>query len=206
MDRDGLLRSLSVRVRDERVLAAMAQVPRELFVLPDMVAAAYEDAPLRIGHGQTISQPAIVARMCQLLELRDTDRVLDVGTGSGYHAAVLSRLCEHVWGIELEEQLALRAARTLLQAGIDNVTVVAGDGALGLLEHAPFDAVNVAATSGGEVPPALLQQLAPSGRLVAPVSDGHCEQLVRLRRTERGFEHERLESVRFVPLRARPFP
>jgi protein-L-isoaspartate(D-aspartate) O-methyltransferase len=205
MDRDRLLRSLAMRVRDERVLAAMAAVPRELFVLPDMAAAAYEDAPLRIGHGQTISQPAIVARMCELLELRATDRVLDVGTGSGYHAAVMSRLCEHVWGIELEEQLALRASRTLRAAGIHNVTVVAGDGAEGLPAHAPYNAINVAATASGDVPPALVAQLALGGRLVAPVSDDRSEQLVRVRRTERGFEHERLEAVRFVPLRERPF-
>jgi len=206
VDRDGLLRSLSLRVRDERVLDAMAAVPRELFVLPDMAAAAYEDAPLRIGRGQTISQPAIVARMCALLELRSTDRVLDVGTGSGYHAAVMSRLCEHVWGIELEEQLALRAARTLLRAGIGNVTVVAGDGAAGLPEHAPYDAINVAATSDAEVPPALEAQLALGGRLVAPVACEHGEQLMRVRRTESGLEREWLEPVRFVPLRARPFP
>ena len=204
MDRDRLLRSLAMRVRDERVLAAMAAVPRELFVLPDMAAAAYEDAPLRIGHGQTISQPAIVARMCELLELRWSDRALDVGTGSGYHAAVMAQLCEHVWGIELEEQLALRASRTLRAAGIHNVTVVAGDGAEGLPEHAPYNAINVAATASGDVPPALVQQLALGGRLVAPVSDDRSEQLVRVRRTERGFEHERLEAVRFVPLRERP--
>ena len=201
MDRDRLLHSLAMRVRDERVLDAMAAVRRELFVLPDMAAAAYEDAPLRIGHGQTISQPAIVARMCELLELRWSDRVLDVGTGSGYHAAVMSRLCEHVWGIELEEQLALRASRTLRAAGIDNVTVVAGDGADGLPEHAPYNAINVAATASGDVPPALLQQLALGGRLVAPVSDDRSEQLIRVRRTEDGFERERLEAVRFVPLR-----
>jgi protein-L-isoaspartate(D-aspartate) O-methyltransferase len=201
MDRDRLLRSLAMRVRDERVLDAMAEVPRELFVLPEMAAAAYEDAPLRIGHGQTISQPAIVARMCELLELRWSDRVLDVGTGSGYHAAVMSRLCEHVWGIELEEQLALRASRALRAAGIHNVTVVAGDGADGLPEHAPYNAINVAATASGDVPPALLQQLALGGRLVAPVSHDRSEQLVRVRRTEQGFEHERLEAVRFVPLR-----
>jgi protein-L-isoaspartate(D-aspartate) O-methyltransferase len=201
MNRDGLLRSLATRVRDERVLAAMAAVPRELFVSPGMTAAAYEDAPLRIGHGQTISQPAIVARMCELLELRPTDRVLDVGTGSGYHAAVLAQLCEHVWGIELEEQLALRASRSLARAGIDNVTVVAGDGAWGLPAHAPYDAINVAATADGEVPPALEQQLALGGRLVAPIVDDGGEQLVRVRRNEAGFERERLESVRFVPLR-----
>jgi protein-L-isoaspartate(D-aspartate) O-methyltransferase len=201
MDRDGLLRSLATRVRDERVLAAMASVPRELFVMPTMAAAAYEDAPLRIGHGQTISQPTIVARMCALLELRPTDRVLDVGTGSGYHAAVLSRLCEHVWGVELEQQLALRAARALALAGIDNVTVAAGDGALGLPAHAPYDAINVAATAHGEVPHALEQQLALGGRLVAPIVDDAGEQLVLVRRHEGGFERARLESVRFVPLR-----
>ncbi len=201
MDRDALLRSLATRVRDERVLEAMASVPRELFVMPTMAAAAYEDAPLRIGHGQTISQPAIVARMVELLELRATDRVLDVGTGSGYHAAVLSRLCDHVWGVELEQQLALRASRALAQAGIDNVTVVAGDGSLGLPEQAPFDAINVAATAHGEVPHALEQQLALGGRLIAPVADDGAEQLVLVRRHDAGFERSRLESVRFVPLR-----
>jgi protein-L-isoaspartate(D-aspartate) O-methyltransferase len=201
MDRDGLLRSLASRVRDERVLAAMAAVPRELFVASGMTAAAYEDAPLRIGHGQTISQPTIVARMCELLELRPTDRVLDVGTGSGYHAAVMSRLCEHVWGVELEEQLALRASRSLHRAGIDNVTVVSGDGSRGLPEHAPFDAINVAARARGEVPPALEQQLALGGRLVAPIVDDGGEQLVLVRRDEGGFERRRLEPVRFVPLR-----
>ncbi|MDX6681648.1 MAG: protein-L-isoaspartate(D-aspartate) O-methyltransferase [Solirubrobacteraceae bacterium] len=201
MDRDGLLSSLATRVRDERVLAAMAAVPRELFVTPSMAAAAYEDAPLRIGLGQTISQPTIVARMCELLELRPTDRVLDVGTGSGYHAAILAQLCDHVWGIELEEQLALRAARALARAGIDNVTVVPGDGALGLPERAPYDAINVAATARGEVPPALEQQLALGGRLVAPVAEAGSEQLVRVRRRETGFERARLEPVRFVPLR-----
>lgn len=201
MDREKLLRSLAMRVHDERVLAAMADVPRELFVMPQYAAAAYEDAPLRIGHGQTISQPAVVARMTALLELRPGDRVLDVGTGSGYHAAVLSRLCAHVWGLELHEQLALRAARSLTTAGIDNVTVLAGDGAQGLPEHAPYDAINVAATARGKVPPALEQQLALGGRLVAPVLDDQGEQLVLVRRHEGGLERRRLESVRFVPLR-----
>jgi protein-L-isoaspartate(D-aspartate) O-methyltransferase len=201
MDRDGLLRSLATRVSDERVLAAMAAVPRELFVTPQYLAAAYEDAPLRIGHGQTISQPTVVARMAELLELHPMDRVLDVGTGSGYHAAVLSRLCDHVWGLELHEQLALRASRSLVRAGIDNVTVLVGDGAAGLPDRAPFNAINVAATARDEVPPALEQQLALGGRLVAPVLDESGEQLVLVRRHEGAVERRRLEPVRFVPLR-----
>jgi protein-L-isoaspartate(D-aspartate) O-methyltransferase len=200
MNREELLRSLATRVFDERVLDAIAAVPRELFVVPGMAAAAYHDAPLRIGHGQTISQPTVVARMAELLELHPLDRVLDVGTGSGYHAAVLSRLCDHVWGIELNEQLALRAARALTRAGIENVTVMAGDGAAGLPEHAPYNANNVAATARGGVPSALEQQLALGGRLVAPVADDDSEQLVLVRRHEGGFERQRLESVRFVPL------
>jgi len=200
MDRDGLLSSLSNRISDERVLAAVAAVPRELFVSPALAAAAYNDAPLRIGHGQTISQPTLVARMCELLELDPGHRVLDVGTGSGYHAAVLSRLCSHVWGIERNAQLALRAARALLRAGIDNVTVVTGDGAAGLPEHAPFDAINVAATAREQVPPGLEQQLAVGGRLVAPVAGEDGERLVLVRRLADGCERRPLEAVRFVPL------
>jgi protein-L-isoaspartate(D-aspartate) O-methyltransferase len=201
MGRDELLRSLRTRIADERVLAAIAAVPRELFVAPQLAAAAYVDAPLRIGGGQTISQPTVVARMCELLTLAPTDRVLDVGSGSGYHAAVLSRLCAEVHGVELDPQLAIRAARALAAAGIDNVTIVAGDGTLGLPEQAPFDAINVAATARYEVPPALEQQLADDGRLVAPVANGDDEQLVLVRRGPGGFERRLLEHVRFVPLR-----
>jgi len=200
MDRDGLLSSLANRISDERVLAAVAAVPRELFVSPALAAAAYNDAPLRIGHGQTISQPTLVARMCELLELDPGHRVLDVGTGSGYHAAVLSRLCSHVWGIERNAQLALRAARALLRAGIDNVTVVTGDGAAGLPEHAPFDAINVAATAREQVLPGLERQLAVGGRLVAPVAGEDGERLVLVRRLADGCERRPLEAVRFVPL------
>lgn len=201
MAREDLLRSLSRRISDERVLDAVAAVPRELFVSPSMAAAAYVDAPLRIGGGQTISQPTVVARMCELLELSPTDRVLDVGTGSGYHAAILSRLCDHVWGVELNPQLAMRAARTLDRAGIRNVTVFFGDGVLGLPEHAPFDAINVAATARDHVPPALKQQLGDGGRLVVPVVRGRDEHLVRIRRGADGLVREVLEPVRFVPLR-----
>ncbi|MDX6707142.1 MAG: protein-L-isoaspartate(D-aspartate) O-methyltransferase [Solirubrobacteraceae bacterium] len=201
MGREDLLRSLSRRICDERVLAAIAAVPRELFVSRALAAAAYEDAALRIGGGQTISQPTVVARMCELLELSPTDRVLDVGTGSGYHAAVLSRLCDFVWGVELDPQLALRAARTLTRAGIHNVTVCSGDGAQGLPEHAPFDAINVAATARDRVPPVLAEQLGDGGRLVVPVARGRDEHLVRVRRQADGFAYEALEPVRFVPLR-----
>jgi protein-L-isoaspartate(D-aspartate) O-methyltransferase len=201
--REDLLRRLSRRIFDERVLAAIAAVPRELFVSPAMAAAAYVDAPLRIGGGQTISQPTVVARMCELLELTPADRVLDVGTGSGYHAAVLAQLCDHVWGVELDPQLAARAARALQRAGIHNVTVSAGDGAQGLPEYAPFDAINVAATARDRVPAALEEQLAGDGRLVAPVARGRDEHLVRVRRDRAtgGVFRESLEAVRFVPLR-----
>jgi protein-L-isoaspartate(D-aspartate) O-methyltransferase len=201
MAREDLLRKLSRRISDQRVLDAIAAVPRELFVSPAMAAAAYEDAPLRIGGGQTISQPTVVARMCELLELSPADRVLDVGTGSGYHAAVLSRLCDVVWGVELDPQLAMRAARTLTRASIHNVTVYSGDGAQGLPEQAPFDAINVAATARDRVPPALREQLGDGGRLVIPVARGREEHLVRVRRRADAFFCEVLEPVRFVPLR-----
>jgi len=200
MDRDDLLRSLSARISDERVLAAVAAVPRELFVDPQHAGTAYADCPLPIGGGQTISQPALVAGMCQTLELRDGERVLDVGTGSGYHAAVLSRLCEHVYGIELDPSLAERAENALAAAGCANVTIVAGDGALGLPSQAPFDAINVAATARGEVPPALEAQLALGGRLIAPVVHGDDERLILVRRTAGGLVRSPREAVRFVPL------
>jgi len=201
MGRDDLLNSLRAHISDERVLAAMAAVPRELFVDPQHAGAAYADCPLPIGGGQTISQPAVVAGMCQTLDLRDGERVLDVGSGSGYHAAVMSRLCEHVFGVELDARLAERATVALAAAGIDNVTIVAGDGALGLRSEAPFDAINVAATSCDEVPPALEEQLAPGGRLIAPVARGDDERLVLVRRTAAGLVRSRLQAVRFVPLR-----
>lgn len=200
MDRDELLGRLAARGHGKDVVDAIAAVPRELFVTAPYEAAAYVDAPLRIGYGQTISQPAVVARMCELLELAPADRVLDVGTGSGYHAAVLSRLCAHVWGVELHDQLAQRATRSLRRAGIENVTVVAGDGALGLPGQAPFDAINVAATANGAVPRALERQLAAGGRLVAPIADEDGEHLVLVRRLGDDFERTPLEAVRFVPL------
>jgi protein-L-isoaspartate(D-aspartate) O-methyltransferase len=201
MDRDQLVRSLRDRIADERVLDAIAAVPRELFVAPELAAVAYEDAAQRIGGGQTISQPTVVARMCEVLGLSPHDRVLDVGTGSGYHAAVLSRLCAHVFGVELDAGLAAAARAALAAAGIHNVTVVAGDGTLGLPEHAPFHAINVAAAARGAVPAELERQLAVGGRLVAPVAEGADEHLVLVRRHADGLERQVLEPVRFVPLR-----
>jgi protein-L-isoaspartate(D-aspartate) O-methyltransferase len=199
--REDLLDSLRSRVADERVRAAVAEVPRELFVAPALQRFAYVDRPLPIGGGQTISQPSLVARMCELLDLSDDDVVLDVGTGSGYHAALLSRLCRHVYGIELDGELAAQAATALQAAGCDNVTVLAGDGSAGLPEHAPFDAINVAATASGEVPAALEAQLAIGGRLIAPVDCEGQEHLHFVRRLPDRFERTLLDAVRFVPLR-----
>ena len=201
MSREDLLRSLRSHITDERVLAAVAEVPRELFVSPSLEQFAYDDRPLPIGGGQTISQPTLVARMCELLELTADDVVLDVGSGSGYHVVMLSRLFRRVYGVELDAALAQEAVRALRAAGIDNVTIVSGDGARGLPEHAPYDAINVAAAAQGEVPPALEAQLAEGGRLIAPVSGDGGEHLVFVRRGADGLERTPLNAVRFVPLR-----
>jgi protein-L-isoaspartate(D-aspartate) O-methyltransferase len=190
---------LRSRIRDERVLAAIAGVPRELFVPPELVDDAYRNGPLPIGAGQTISQPLVVAHMCELLELDGDERVLDVGGGSGYHAAVLAQLAREVWSIEVIAALAEQARRNLAAAEIENVHVVVGDGTLGLPEQAPFDAVNVAAAAH-EVPPALEEQLTIGGRLVAPIGSGRDQHLVLDVRTPEGIDRRTLSSVRFVPL------
>jgi protein-L-isoaspartate(D-aspartate) O-methyltransferase len=195
-----LLAELRRHVADERVLAAIAAVPRERYVAPERRAEAWENVALPIACGQTISQPLVVARMCELLHLRGGERVLDVGTGSGYHAAVLARLVAHVWSIEVVPELSRAAGEALAADGVENVTLVVGDGSRGVPEHAPYDAINVAAAvGGGEVPPALVEQLAQGGRLVAPVGDGE-QRLVRIQRTRRGLRTEAHEGVRFVPL------
>jgi protein-L-isoaspartate(D-aspartate) O-methyltransferase len=185
-------------VADERVLRAMRTVPRERFVPKSRAAQAWDNVALPIGSGQTISQPLVVARMCELLELTGDDRVLDVGTGSGYHAAVLAQLAGHVWSVERHPGLSRLAAASLEAAGVRNVTLLVGDGALGHPEHAPYDAINVAAAMG-RVPDALAEQLADGGRLVGPVDDGD-QRLVLLRRGASGMERSAHERVRFVPL------
>ena len=196
---DRLAALLADHIRDERVLEAIRAVPRDLFVPPERRAEAWDNVPLPIGEGQTISQPLVVARMCELLELRSDERVLDVGTGSGYHAALLARLARHVWSIERHAALSERAAESLRAAGVENVTLVVGDGSKGLPDAAPFDAINVAAASDGGVPEPLAEQLAPGGRLVIPVADGE-QRLILARRTDSGMEATALERVRFVPL------
>jgi len=179
--------------------AALAAMPRDRFVPESARARAYENVALPIACGQTISQPLVVARMLELLELGPTDRVLDVGTGSGYHAALLALLAAEVWTIERHQELSSRAQATITELGIDTVRFVVGDGFLGLPDRAPFDAINVAAATRRGVPPALEQQLAQGGRLVVPVGATR-QHLVRTRRTQAGLTRERLEPVRFVPL------
>jgi protein-L-isoaspartate(D-aspartate) O-methyltransferase len=183
-------------IHDERVLAAMADVPRELFLPKDQRRRAYRDGAVRIGEGQTMSQPWIVACMAQLLELKGPEQVLEVGTGSGYGAAVLSRLCREVVTIERYESLAVRAEQALQELGYDNVTVAVGDGTLGAPDRAPFGGISVTATARDEPPPALLDQLEPGAVLVCPVDRGGRELLMRFR----DGEEEAVTGVRFVPL------
>ena len=188
-------------VRDSSVLRAMRQIPREAFVPAHLVRYAYEDEPLPIGEGQTISQPYVVAVMTEALRLRPRDRVLEVGTGSGYAAAVLSLIAAEVYTIERLARLAESARRRLADLGHTNVHVREGDGSLGWIEHAPYDAIVVTA-GGPEVPPALLQQLAVGGRLVMPVgSTPRAQRLVRVVRAGPDrYDRESLEEVAFVPL------
>src|SRR4051812_24461651 len=200
MDREELLESLGRRRLRPGTVQAVAAVPREAFVPPSLRPRAWEDGALPIGAGQTISQPSLVAHMVDLLDLRPADRVLDVGTGSGYHAAVLSRLAAHVFSVERHAELSVQAARSLAATGTHNVTLRVGDGTAGWPECAPFDAINVAAAGEGAVPEALLAQLADGGRLIAPVREGADERLVLVRRRGERLHATEHGAVRFVPL------
>ncbi|WP_084396492.1 protein-L-isoaspartate(D-aspartate) O-methyltransferase [Henriciella aquimarina] len=187
-------------ISDKRVLAAMAEVPRERFMPAEYRAEAYKDGPVPIGDGQTISQPYIVALMVELAAIEPDDRVLDVGLGSGYAAAVCARIASHVYGIERHETLAHRARKTLDTLGYTNISIRTGDGTLGWPEESPFDAILVAAA--GPVPPALQAQLVTGGRLVMPVAteDGR-QVLTRLVRVnEDRWEASEAGGVSFVPL------
>ncbi|GIX48564.1 MAG: hypothetical protein KatS3mg131_2775 [Candidatus Tectimicrobiota bacterium] len=186
-------------ITDARVLQAMREVPRHLFVPPEWRDEAYEDRPLPIGEDQTISQPYMVALMVQSLGLKGHERVLEVGTGSGYQAAVLSRLAAKVYTVEYFATLAERAREVLRRLGYDNVEVIVGDGSLGLPQYAPYDGIIVAAAAP-RVPPPLKEQLADGGRLVIPVGDALAQDLLIITRHGETYQEERSVPCRFVPL------
>jgi protein-L-isoaspartate(D-aspartate) O-methyltransferase len=194
-------------IHDDRVLAAMGAVPRERFVPEGERRRAYNDGALPIGHGQTISQPWIVAAIAQALALTGDERVLDVGSGSGYSTAVLARMAREVIGIERVEELAIRSRQVLAELGVANAEIVAGDGSEGLPERAPFDAIAVHATAPG-APQALLEQLSIGGRLVIPIATDRADMLTVFRRdaeeidaaTGEGLERATIGATRFVPL------
>jgi protein-L-isoaspartate(D-aspartate) O-methyltransferase len=198
-DAAALAQRLRPAVLDERVLAAIASIPRERFVRSEERERAYENVALPIACEQTISQPLVVARMLEAVSPQPEDRVLDVGTGSGYHAALLALLADQVWTVERHAGLSALAEQAIRAIGLDNVKFLVGDGAEGLAAEAPFDVINVAAATAARVAEALQQQLAVGGRLVAPVG-GRRQHLVLIRRTPEGFVRQKREAVRFVPL------
>ncbi len=186
-------------VKDPRVLEAMRKVPRHRFVPPALVSRAYDDSPLPIGYDQTISQPFIVAHMTEALGIQSSHKVLEIGTGSGYQAAVLGELARTVYTIEIVPELARGAAATLKALGYSNVRVRAGDGYAGWPEHAPFDRIMLTAAPE-EIPKPLIDQLAPRGRLQAPLSEqGAVQWLTIVDKTPKGVTERRTLPVRFVP-------
>ncbi len=199
--RDRLIQRLREEgIRDERVLEAIRNVPRHMFVDEALSSRAYEDTALPIGHGQTISQPYIVALMTQaLLGGARLKKVLEVGTGSGYQTAVLASLVDEIYSVERLEPLMKLARRRLREIGCRNVHIKLSDGSWGWKEHAPYDGIIVTAAPA-EVPSPLLEQLAPGGRLVIPVGGPSMQQLLLVQHTDKGLVQERLELVNFVPL------
>jgi protein-L-isoaspartate(D-aspartate) O-methyltransferase len=186
-------------IRDKRVIDAMARVPRHEFVAPEFAAVAYEDHPIAIGEGQTISQPYMVASMLEALELQPADTVLEVGAGSGYQAALLAELAAEVFTIERFAGLAARAQKILAHLNYANIVVVTGDGSEGLRQYAPYNAIVVAAASP-QVPDVLIEQLREGGRLVIPVGTADEQELQIVRRSSEGTTVERRYPCKFVPL------
>jgi protein-L-isoaspartate(D-aspartate) O-methyltransferase len=187
-------------ITDTRVLGAIERVPREAFVPGTFRDRAYENVALPIGHGQTISQPAVVGYMTQELDLGERMKVLEIGTGSGYQAAILSRLCRRVYTVERYRELLRDAEKIFRELRLNNITTRHGDGGDGWPEQAPFERIIVTAAAH-DVPPALLDQLAPDGVMILPVGESaDTQQLLKCRRTETGFDYESLWPVRFVPL------
>jgi len=186
-------------IKDPRVLQALRKVPRHFFVESALADRAYDDGPLPIGEKQTISQPYMVALMTEALELKGDEKVLEVGTGSGYQTAILAGLCLNVFSVEKIRYFAVRARAILDELGYYNIAIHVGDGTLGWSEHAPFDAILVTAGAPG-LPQPLLDQLAVGGRLVIPLGDEQSQVLERIRRTASGLEQEQLGECRFVKL------
>jgi protein-L-isoaspartate(D-aspartate) O-methyltransferase len=186
-------------IRDQRLLSAMASIPRHEFVETRYRDQAYEDHPIPIDAGQTISQPYIVALMLELLQLDPSSKVLEIGTGSGYQAAVLGKLARHVYTVERHPELARQAAEILSRLGLTNVTVLTGDGSVGLAEQAPFDAIVVAAATA-QIPPALFEQLREGGRMIIPVGPPEAQELQLVHKQDGKALITMREGCRFVPL------
>lgn len=203
---DAIRRQLTAHgrgIQDERVIRAMTSIPRHFFVPEEFATEAYADGPLPIGCGQTISQPFVVAFMTQALNLKPSDRILEIGVGCGYQTAVLSRLAKEVYGIEIVRELAERATVALDRMGADNVSIRAGDGLEGWPEEAPFDAILVACAPN-HIPQSLVDQLASGGRMILPVGERHeCQNLWLLENRGGAIRRESILPVRFVPMTGR---
>lgn len=187
-------------IRDVRVLNAFSEIPREIFVPQDFINEAYADSPIPIEEGQTISQPYTAAFMTELLELKGTETVLEIGAGSGYAAAILGKLCNLVYTVEIVALLAIKAREKLERLNVSNVVVVISDGGVGLRDKAPFDAISVTAATP-KIPDALIGQLKMGGRLVVPVGNNLSQQMIRIIKTEEGIKTENHGIFRFVPLK-----
>jgi len=186
-------------IKDKKVLDAMMKVERHLFVPPDIASEAYMDHPLPIGEGQTISQPYIVALMTEVLGVDSTSKVLEIGTGSGYQAAILAEICDSVYSIEIIASLAERASNLLKVLGYSNIKIKAGDGYAGWKEHSPFNAI-IVTCAPTEIPQPLSEQLAEGGRMVIPVGESYAQELILLEKRNGFLKKKNIVSVRFVPM------